>query len=87
MGKRGLLSVGALVCVALLLPVACFSAGAESDSSQLIQAARAARRNGDFAQAGKLYSSAIRDLETAGATINGKVRLRKMPLKCVCSGE
>jgi len=66
--KKGLLSLATVIWVVAALPMRSFSAGLDGDSGQLIQAARSAYQSGNFAQAGELYTSAIRDLEAAGVS-------------------
>lgn len=65
---NGLPPLGALLCVALSLPMRSFAAGLEDDSGQLIQAARSALESGNFERAGAMYTSVVRDLEGAGVT-------------------
>jgi tetratricopeptide (TPR) repeat protein len=63
-----MLCLGGLLCATLSLPICSFSAVSVRSTDQLLLAAGNARLSGHYAQAGELYTSAIRDLEAAGVT-------------------
>ena len=66
MAFRGLLPAGAAIFGALLMPV-CPLSGSPGDADQALEAARIALRSGNFAQADVLYTSTVRELDSAGA--------------------
>ncbi|MGA2196182.1 MAG: tetratricopeptide repeat protein [Bryobacteraceae bacterium] len=68
MRDKGLLFLAGVLCATLGLPMRLLATGSERSLDQLLQAATAARLSGHYAQAGELYTFAIRDLEAVGIT-------------------
>jgi len=68
MQVQRIVSLAGLVCIALALPMRLLPAAPDRHWDQLMQAARAAVEDRQYAEAGELYTSAIHELEAAQVT-------------------